>query len=290
MSRGPSGRPGDLTDGDLDQFLAAANGELLAHIKAVSDPTSALAAIMARTADNDAGDEPADGAEAGLDAPAAGDGAAPGSYTPPPGFRPPSKHGRATRRARRWRKPGPKSAMRLSARRLLPQWAQVLVALVLIGAGVGLGMELHGSGAQAAGSTTAVGSTITAAGNTAGTVGLPSAACTTIADATVPEICVSQPLGDGDTVFVIHGTGFPRFKPVTVRLDGVGVAPDRPVADLQGTFSYAIDQGQVFFRGPMPPGTYHVVVTAATGQTAQVSFVVNAGAVGVPPPSQPGAR
>jgi hypothetical protein len=176
----------------------------------------------------------------------------------------------------------------LGGRVLLPLWARALVALVLIGAGVGLGMELHGSGAQAAGSTTAVGSTITAAGNTAGTVGLPSAACTTIADATVPEICVSQPLGDGYTAFIIHGTGFPRFRPVTVRLDGVGVAPDPPVADLQGTFSYAIDQGQVFFRGPIPPGTYHVVVTAANGQTAEVSFVVNAGAVGVPP-QQPGA-
>ena len=183
----------------------------------------------------------------------------------------------------------------LGGRVLLPLWARALVALVLIGAGVGLGMELRGSGAQAAaGSTTAAGRTsaagnTTAAGNTGGPAGLPPALCTTIADATGPEICVSQPFGDGDTVFIIHGTGFPRFEPVTVRLDGVGVAPDRPVADLQGTFSYAIDQGQVFFHGPMPPGTYHVVVTSASGQTAAVSFIVNAGAVGVPPPQQPGA-
>jgi serine/threonine protein kinase len=183
----------------------------------------------------------------------------------------------------------------LGGRVFLPLWARALVALVLIGAGVGLGVELRGSGAQAAaGSTTAAGNTTAAGsaaavGNTGGPGGLPPASCTTIADATGPEICVSQPLGDGYTVFIIHGTGFPRFRPVTVRLDGVGVAPDRPVADLQGTFSYAIDQGQVFFRGPIPPGTYHVVVTSASGQTAEVSFIVNAGATGVPPPPQPGA-
>jgi hypothetical protein len=199
------------------------------------------------------------------------------------------------------RAPGPHPVRRrrrragtfLGGRVLLPLWARALVALVLIGAGVGLGMELRGSGAQAAaGSTTAAGTaagSATAAGNNAAPGGLPPASCTTIADATAPEICVSQPLGDGYTEFIIHGTGFPRFKPVTVRLDGVGVAPDPPVADLQGTFSYAIDQGQVFFRGPIPPGTYRVVVTAASGQTAEVSFVVNAGAIGVPPPQQAGA-
>jgi RNA polymerase sigma factor (sigma-70 family) len=40
----------ELTDSELDQLLAAANEELLVHIKAVADPTSTLVAIMARTA------------------------------------------------------------------------------------------------------------------------------------------------------------------------------------------------------------------------------------------------
>jgi RNA polymerase sigma factor (sigma-70 family) len=50
MNPDQSGHPGELTDNDLDQLLAAANEELLAHIKAVADPTSTLVAIMARTA------------------------------------------------------------------------------------------------------------------------------------------------------------------------------------------------------------------------------------------------
>ena len=50
MKPDQSGHPGKLTDNDLDQLLAAANEELLAHVKAVADPTSTLVAIMARTA------------------------------------------------------------------------------------------------------------------------------------------------------------------------------------------------------------------------------------------------
>jgi RNA polymerase sigma factor (sigma-70 family) len=50
MNPDQSGHPGELTDNDLDQLLAAANEELLAHIKAAADPTSTLVAIMARTA------------------------------------------------------------------------------------------------------------------------------------------------------------------------------------------------------------------------------------------------
>jgi RNA polymerase sigma factor (sigma-70 family) len=50
MNADQGSNPGELTDSDLDQLLAVANEELLAHIKAVADPTSALAAIMARIA------------------------------------------------------------------------------------------------------------------------------------------------------------------------------------------------------------------------------------------------
>ena len=41
--------PGELTDNDLDQLLAAANKDLLTHIEAATDPTSALTAITVRT-------------------------------------------------------------------------------------------------------------------------------------------------------------------------------------------------------------------------------------------------
>jgi serine/threonine protein kinase len=168
----------------------------------------------------------------------------------------------------------------LGGRVLLPLWARVLVALVLIGAGIGLGMELRGSGAQAtAGRSATAGSSTAAAANSAGPVAPPPASCTTIAAGTAPAICVSQPYGDGDTVYIIHGTGFPPRTPVTVRLDGAGVSPDRPVADVQGTFSYAVDQGHRFFRGPIPPGDYRVVVTSSSGRTASASFTVNQAAV-----------
>ena len=54
-----------------------------------------------------------------------------------------------------------------------------------------------------------------------------------------------------------HGVRDPRqrlrpFAPVTVKLVGVGVSPDHPVADMQGTFNYAIDQGHYFFNGRDP--------------------------------------
>jgi polyhydroxyalkanoate synthesis regulator phasin len=51
MTPDQGGHPGELTDNDLDQLLASANEELLAHIKTAADPTSTLVAIMARTAE-----------------------------------------------------------------------------------------------------------------------------------------------------------------------------------------------------------------------------------------------
>ena len=42
-----------------------------------------------------------------------------------------------------------------------------------------------------------------------------------------------------------------------------------------GTFNYAIDQGHVFFAGPIPAGTYHVLVTGAQGRHATASFAVS---------------
>jgi hypothetical protein len=101
---------------------------------------------------------------------------------------------------------------------------------------------------------------------------------------------VSQPFGDGDTVFIIHGTGFRRFVTVKVTLVGVGVSPDHPVTDLQGAFNYAIDQGHRFFSGPIPPGDYKVVVTASGEHSASASFQVNSAANGGPPGLPPGQQ
>ena len=69
---------------------------------------------------------------------------------------------------------------------------------------------------------------------------------------------MGQPFGDGDTVYVVHGSGFVPLTQVQVHLIGHGVASFRPTADLMGTFNYAIDQGHVFFPGAIPAGTYRV--------------------------------
>jgi hypothetical protein len=86
---------------------------------------------------------------------------------------------------------------------------------------------------------------------------------------------VNQPTGDGNTTFDVIGAGFPAGAPVTVRLVGVGVSPDHPKADNTGFFNFVINQSQEFFHGPLPPGSYQVVVTAPGGVRRTVTFTVN---------------
>ena len=78
---------------------------------------------------------------------------------------------------------------------------------------------------------------------------------------------MGQPFGDGNTVFVVHGSGFVPLTQVTVEVIGHGFASFRPTADRMGTFNYAIDQGHMFLAGPIPAGTYHVLVTGARAGT-----------------------
>jgi serine/threonine protein kinase len=97
---------------------------------------------------------------------------------------------------------------------------------------------------------------------------------------TTPKLAMGQSYGDGDTGFVVHGSGFVPLTQVQVRLIGHGGAPFHPTADQKGTFNYAIDQGHVFFAGPIPAGTYHVLVTGARGRRATATFQVHP----APPP------
>ena len=90
-----------------------------------------------------------------------------------------------------------------------------------------------------------------------------------------------QPIGDPDTIFLIHGTGWAPQSRVTVTLAGHGEAPVRPVVDEQGTFNYALNQGHEFFPRGIPPGVYQVVVTGPGGRRARARFEVHA-----PPPGQ----
>jgi hypothetical protein len=90
-----------------------------------------------------------------------------------------------------------------------------------------------------------------------------------------------QPVGDGNTVFLLHGAGWiPRTR-VTVTLAGHGSSRYRPVVDGAGTFNYAIGQGHDFFPGRIPPGKYVVVVTGTGGRRATATFQVR------PPPPPP---
>jgi Protein kinase domain len=100
-----------------------------------------------------------------------------------------------------------------------------------------------------------------------------------------PELVMNQPYGDGDTVFVVHGSGWRAGRRVTVRLAGRGVSPYPPIADGTGTFNYAINQAHEFFRGNIPPGRYLVVVSqSGTGQR-QVRFQVGTPAQRGPAPA-----
>jgi serine/threonine protein kinase len=267
-------------------------------------PDSAMAVIAeylhnprfpagATTFSGDEDEDPADSADSadggtnGSGVPFAGD-ATSGSHTALPGFEspaalhpgllPPSHRGR--------RRPGPRlGAGPRSAQHGRPlRWAGLAIASVaLVAAGIGVGILLHGSGTQAADTTGLVPagvSSCTAPPALAGAPGANSGGAVPLSGA--PALCVSQPYGDGDTVYVIHGSGFVPFATVTVRLVGVGVRPDRPVvspyrlvADQEGTFNYAIDQGHYFFPGPIPPGTYRAMVTAPGGRKASAVFRVH---------------
>ncbi len=100
-----------------------------------------------------------------------------------------------------------------------------------------------------------------------------------------PKLVVSQPFGDGHTVFVVHGSGFLPLTQVRIELVGAGFSPDRPVADQKGTFNYAIDQGHLFYRGLLPVGVHTVIALGAGGRRASLRFQVVP--VGQPPGASP---
>jgi serine/threonine protein kinase len=241
-----------------------------------------------------ADDDPAGGETNGSGAGVSSDTTS-GSHTALPGFESPAAlypRPRAPFRRGRWRRlpapgpgpgPGSGSGSGPAPRRRPLAWAGLAGASVaLVAAGIGTGLLLRGSGGNSGLGPTAVPPCVTRPG-AAGAPGAPGELPpvggpppgSTVPLSSSPQLCVSQPTGDGDTVFVLHGSGFLPAKAVTVRLVGVGVSPDRPVADLQGTFNYAIDQGHLFFhRAAIPPGTYRAVVTGPGGRSVSASFRV----------------
>ena len=228
--------------------------------------------------DEAAGDDAADEQPAGWETTGSGSQAAndatAGSHTALPGFQSLGSHGArqgpASGRARRRRfaphqkggRPGP------AQRAPLPLWAGVVMSVLLLGVGAALGIWLHGTGAQAA--------------SRLGPVLPPPATCLRPEASDKPRLCVSQPYGDGATVFILHGSNFAPGAQVTVTVAGVPAAPVTVTADAGGIFNYAIDQGHRFFRGLIPGGTYSVVAAAAGQGSATASFRVYPKG-GVPP-------
>jgi hypothetical protein len=187
------------------------------------------------------------------------------SHTALPGFH--SLRGRgagegpAAGRARR-RRPGPgllgSAARPGHARRAL--LGRTLLAVLLLAAGTGLGIWLRGTSAQAPSGL--------------GPVIPPPSTCPRPGTTGAPELCISQPWGDGGSVFIIHGTGFAPDVLVTLTLRGTHVLPAQVRADDTGMFNYAVDQGHHFFPGLIPTGTYSAVVTAPGDASTTASFRV----------------
>ena len=174
--------------------------------------------------------------------------------------------------------PGARPARR--RRRQIMAGAGLLAgAVALVAAGAALGALFTGGTGQAPASRGTPTPTAADAASPTLSSGLPAApglpGPLPSGTSTKPKLAMGQPYGDGDTVFVVHGSGFVPLTQVQVRLIGHGVAPFRPTVDQAGTFNYAIDQGHVFFAGPIPAGTYHVLVTGARGRQATATFQVH---------------
>jgi hypothetical protein len=166
--------------------------------------------------------------------------------------------------------PAPALAHRRRRRVTLAAWSGVAAA-VLLGGGVAVGFAAAGSGGPPPPPPPPP------------TVIVPdSQASLSAQQAGRPQIALYQTTGDSHTVFVLHGVGWPPGRAVTVTLAGRGPSPDHPIVDNAGTFSYAINQDHEFFRGGLPPGTYHVIVTSSGGARAEATFAVH------PPPGRSG--
>jgi serine/threonine protein kinase len=170
-------------------------------------------------------------------------------------------------------------------RRVLLALPAVAAAVALAGGGVAIGEARAGGGhprPTASNSTDLVGnhsplpSTATSLGPVIELPGGPPPPPGQAPPPTsgTPYVAVSQPTGDGDTIFVVHGQNWPPLARLTVTLVGVRASPVRPVVDRGGMFNYAINQDHEFFPGVLPPGVYEVLVTGPHGRSARARFQV----------------
>ena len=142
-----------------------------------------------------------------------------------------------------------------------------LAAIVLVGGGLAVGTQIGG--------TTTVQVAGPPAGPPPGREPPPPVSGQNDSPVGPAELQPNQPFGDSDTLFVLHGRGWRPGTVVTIRLDGRATAPDRPVADRQGTFNYVVNQRHEFFPGGLPSGTHSAQATGAGGQQAVANFRVD---------------
>ena len=151
---------------------------------------------------------------------------------------------------------------------------RTLAAAALVAVGATIGVLLSGSGSGSPGPASTPTPRLSAGLPPPPVPGGPPPSAFPALPRGRPAIEPLQPFGDPNTVFLVHGTGWIPRTQVTIRLAGHGAARFRPVADDLGTFNYAIGQGHDFFRGPIPPGSYRVVVTGAGRRRASTTFQV----------------
>jgi hypothetical protein len=282
MERSPRNRPTStqlLTR--LGPLVGAANGEGTGHY--LTGPASALIAEYQNGPPLAASAERPDAQAAD----ATGEDATFGSHTAlPPAAQPPRKRRRPGGTAR-----GPgKHPKLLSApsrervrsgdtpdpggpERTGPRWGRPLTiaalacaGAVLVAAGVFLGASLSDTGGQKQNSTVSGNFPVPPPG--------PPPSVLPDGQSTTPKVVLNQPYGDGNTVFVIHGSGWVPLTRVTVAIAGHGVSAFTPVVDREGTFNYAINQGHEFFAGMVPAGNYRIVVKGSGKRQARIGFRV----------------
>jgi serine/threonine protein kinase len=69
-------------------------------------------------------------------------------------------------------------------------------------------------------------------------------------------LAVNPPYGSQDTPFIIHGSGWPAGRHVTMSIVGGRTSPVPAVPGANGIFDYTIDQQDQLFAGAIPPGSY----------------------------------
>jgi serine/threonine protein kinase len=90
-----------------------------------------------------------------------------------------------------------------------------------------------------------------------------------------PQIALNQTMGDGNSTFVVHGSGLKPGRKVSIQMDSGQMSPQMPVVDFGGTFNYVINQSHEFYVGKLPVGSHRVTVSVSGVPKMTAAFTVN---------------